>query len=186
MTGLAAYGSFENRYEITATANIIFVKVRGRINNSYPYLERRIERAVEMFHEKCKIFSLSIMYPHCASMSNPSDLAYTIDNLSNKFNVLFTISSGNIEDKQVEGALSTSCYPNYLAFDTCKVFCGAESAIGVAVGGIANRNSHTLAKKGQPSPFTRRGEFNERAKPDVVAYAGNQEIGSNEEKLRPT
>lgn len=174
VSGLAAYGDFEYQYEPEATANIIFAKVRGKANNNYPYLEKRIERAVDLFHDYAKIYTLSVMYPQCTSTDYPSDLAFTIDELSNKYGVLFTVCSGNVTD-----SLISASYPNYLLDANCRIFCGAEASTAVTVGGIANRDSRTLAKRGQPSPFTRRGEIGLRGKPDVVFNAGNQEIDGN-------
>lgn len=41
---------------------------------------------------------------------------------------------------------------------------------------MLTRKLRSLAKIGHPSPFTRRGQFGQRCKPDVVCYAGNLEL----------
>ncbi len=179
VAGLAAYGNLENRRDPQASANLISVKVHGLKNNEYPYLEKRIEQAVQTFHEQAKIFSLSVNYPKCSNTSLPSDLAYTIDKLSREYRVTFVVSSGNVKDELAALAKSLP-YPTYLQDSACKVFCGAEASMAVTVGGLAHKESPmSIAKVGQPSPFTRRGEFGLRGKPDVVSSAGNLEIDAS-------
>lgn len=148
VSGLAAYGNLENPYDPKATASLIIAKVRGKNNNGYPYLESRIEKAVEMFHSRAKIFTLSIVYPSCTNTEQPSDLAFTIDNLSNKYDILFTICAGNVKQEAINRV-----YPSYLSESCCKLYCGAESAMSVTVGGIADRDSYTLAKKRTTKSF---------------------------------
>jgi hypothetical protein len=59
--------------------------------------------------------------------------------------------------------------------------------MSITVGGLASNDSDTsVAKSGQPSPFTRRGENNQRTKPDVVYNAGNLEKDSRANKLIKT
>jgi hypothetical protein len=56
--------------------------------------------------------------------------------------------------------------------------------MSITVGGIAGKDSDTsIAKTGQPSPFTRRGEYDKRSKPDIVYNAGNIEKDSKTNKL---
>jgi hypothetical protein len=175
VAGLAAYGNLENRNDPEASARIISVKVHGRSSNQYPYLEGRLEQAVRRFHEHTKIFSLSVMYPQCCNISQPSDLAYTIDKLSHDYDILFTICSGNVED-ELTLLIRSLPYPTYLGDSQCKIYSGAEASTSVTVGGIAHKDSdRSIARVGQPSPFTRRGETGERGKPDVVSSAGNIE-----------
>lgn len=175
VAGLAAYGVLENRANPEATARIISAKVLGVNPPRYPYLETLLEEAARRFHEHAKIFSLSIMYEQCCQISRPSDLAYTIDRLSHDYNVLFVICTGNIRD-DLQSLVSSVPYPTYMGDDSCIIYGGAEACMAVTVGGVAHKDSdRSIAKKGEPSPFTRRGELNERGKPDVVSWAGNLE-----------
>lgn len=182
VAGLAAYGSFENRGSAPeAFANIISAKIKGRTDNQYSYLEDRIEQAVGRFHDRARIFTLSVMYPACCSIAHPSDLAYTIDKLSHDYDVLFVISSGNVGNKapayDLSSLVRSIAYPTYLGNALCSIYCGAEASTAVTVGGIAHKETdHSIARIGQPSPFTRRGEIGQRSKPDVVSNAGNIEI----------
>jgi hypothetical protein len=176
VAGLAAYGSLENIVSAQASANIISAKIHGLSNNGY--LEKRLVQAVTQLQAKAKIFTLSVMYETYGNIALPSSLAYRIDKLSNEQNVLFVVCTGNIKDN-LQVLVSGDNYPTYFNSDTCKLFSGAEASAALTVGGIANKDTNTsLAKTGQPSPFTRRGEFRQRCKPDVVSYAGNLELSS--------
>jgi hypothetical protein len=186
VAGLAAYGNLQNRKEPEPSAYIISAKVHGKTNNQLEYLEDRIEEAVKRFHDHAKIFSLSVMYPRCCSIEHPSQLAFTLDRLSHEYNVLFVICSGNVWE-DLPALISITPYPTYLGDKTCTLFSGAESCMAVTVGGVARKDSDTsIAKTGQPSPFTRRGEYDKRSKPDVVYNAGNIERDIRENKLLKT
>lgn len=176
VAGLAAYGSLENRGRAPeAFANIISAKVKGRTDNRYSYLEDRIELAASRFHDSAKFFTLSVMYPQCCNIDQPSDLAYTIDKLSRDYGILFVISSGNVTD-ELSSLIRSVRYPTYLGNHVCSIYCGAEASAAVTVGGVAHKETDSsIAKIGQPSPFTRRGEFGRRSKPDIVSNAGNIE-----------
>jgi hypothetical protein len=191
VAGLAAYGELENHANPKATARIISVKVLGSDSAPYPYLESRLEEAVRRFHDHAKIFNLSVMYPQHCGLSQPTDLAYTIDKLSNDYNVLFTVCTGNVTDK-LPSLMASLPYPSYFGDMYCRMYGGAEASTSVTVGGLAKKESdRSIAKAGEPSPFTRRGDVNpERSKPDVVSWAGNiermpetGEIRTNNEEL---
>lgn len=175
VAGLAAYGELENRSDPSASARIISAKVLGSDLSPSPYLETYIEEAVERFHEQAKIFNLSVMYPQYSSFLQPTELAYTIDKLSRRYNVLFVVCTGNLQDEEFLSLKSLS-YPTYFGDKCCVVYGGAESCSGITVGGVANKDSDkSVARIRQPSPFTRRGELSARGKPDVVSWAGNAE-----------
>ncbi|MCL5878169.1 MAG: S8 family peptidase, partial [Candidatus Bathyarchaeota archaeon] len=176
VAGLAAYGNLENVVDAQASAKIINAKIHGATNNGY--LEKSITRAVNHFHNIAKIFSLSVMYETYSNIDYPSDLAYRIDKLSNELEVIFVICTGNIRDN-LQPLLSVQKYPSYFRQDGCRIFSGAEASTAITVGGIANKDTKkSLAKIGQPSPFTRRGQLAKRCKPDVVNYAGNLELNA--------
>lgn len=119
ITGLAAYGNLENRSNLQATARIISVKILG--NNSDSYLENLLEQAVERFHNSTGIFTLSIMYNECCKNSEPTELTYTIDMLSRKHNVLFTICTGNIT-QDLPSLMKSFNYPTYFGDPSCRIF----------------------------------------------------------------
>jgi hypothetical protein len=177
--GLAAYGNLDNvmnRKNIEALANIINAKVlSANPACNRGYIERRVKEAVEKFHQDVRIFSISVMPEVPTSVSEPSDLAITLDNLANKYNLLFVISAGNVK-YELQDLVKSQSYPDYLQDDCCKIYQGAEACTAITVGGYALKESkYSIARREQPSPFTRRGEFGERAKPDVVADGGNLE-----------
>ncbi len=178
VAGIAAYGDLENTQIFSPSAKIISVKVQEVIGTPPPYLETYIEEAVQRYHNSAKIFNLSVMYPTKSDSANPSELAYTIDTLSKKYDVLFVVSSGNLKEEIFDFDLKQ--YPLYFSNEKCVVYCGAESSNCISVGGVAEKETvFSLAKKNHPSPFTRRGLFNNRAKPDVVHFAGNLECNSD-------
>lgn len=190
VAGLAAYGDLENRADPQASARIISVKVLGKDPNDYSYLENLVEQAVRRFHEHVKLFSMSVMYTKCCDIDRPSELAYTIDKLSRDYEVLFSICTGNVQD-ELQSLVDSMPYPAYLSDRSCRIFEGGEACTPLTVGGVANKDSDiSIARKGEPSPFTRRGETGKRGKPDVVSWAGNIErvvatsgIQNNNEKL---
>jgi hypothetical protein len=192
--GLAVYGDLEGlekRKTIDTTALLINAKILSdNQSNNWGYVEDRITRAVEKFHGAAKIFSLSIMTEACATLDYPSKLGHTLDELATKFNVLFVVSAGNVKG-ELYSLVKKAPYPAYLGEECCKLFWGGEACTAITVGGISLKsNNISLAKKDQPSPFTRRGESGQRAKPDVVSNGGNIEfdpksmnIGENDPEL---
>jgi len=156
----------------------------GRDPSPYPYLESRVEEVVARFHTHAKIFNLSVMYPQYSNVSQPTDLAHTIDRLSKNYNVMFVICTGNV-DEELPSLMSSLPYPTYLGDECCVIYGGAEACSSITVGGIANKDSdRSVAKLGEPSPFTRRGEVNRRGKPDVVSSAGNMEQAPETRDIR--
>jgi len=172
VAGLAAYGILENRAHPKASARIVSAKILEK-NPLGQFLEDRLEQAVQQFYTQAKIFSLSVMYDNVCNTFQPTNLAYTIDKLSHEYDVLFVICTGNIEEK-LNSLITSLPYPEYLRDRCCRIYSGAEACTAVTVGGVANKDSdNSIANIGEPSPFTRRGEIGERAKPDVVSWAGN-------------
>jgi hypothetical protein len=183
VAGIAAYYDLEelmNRKLIAPLASVISAKIQSRQRSqNKKFLEKRITQAVELLHSITPIFSLSIMYPgYCNYSKSPSKLAHVIDKLSKRHNVIFVISSGNLDDKELQSLNHSSNYPQYFTDKHCLTYHGAEACSCLTVGGISHKiNSRSMAtQKGQPSPFTRRGEFKHRYKPDLSHFAGNLEI----------
>lgn len=143
VAGLAAYGNLENIVDAQASANIISAKVHGISNSGY--LEKRLINAVNQFHDRAKIFTLSIMYETCCNVSLPSNLAFKIDKLANEHEVLFVICTGNISDN-LQSLVNQQKYPSYLQDEVCEIFSGAEASTAITVGGIANKETKIACK----------------------------------------
>jgi hypothetical protein len=174
VSGIAAYRELENRGVFSPSAKIISVKVDSRDGTEESYLESYIEEAVQRYSHISKIFNLSVLYPIKSKSDYPSDLTYTIDDLAKRHDVLFVVSSGNLEEEIADFRLDH--YPLYLSDNKCAVYCGADASTSITVGGVAQKDSaSSVAKINQPSPFTRRGHYSNRSKPDVVMWAGNIE-----------
>lgn len=121
-------------------------------------------------------------------------LANLIDELALEYrNVVFVVSAGNQNPQQfynldeiVEG------YPDYLVQNSqFKIINPASSALSLTVGSIATSSRvfdtrfgediwHTVAKSGEPSPFSRTGfGINGMVKPELVSYGGNLIVRDN-------
>jgi len=174
VSGIAAYGELEDKRIFSPSAKIISVKVQQKNQTPKPYLETYIEEAVQRYHNSTKIFNLSVMYPSRSNSSIPSELAYTIDYLSRKYDIVFVVCSGNLKEEITQ--INLNHYPTYFSDEKCVIYCGADSSTCISVGGVSGKESaFSIAKREHPSPFTRRGHFSSRAKPDVVSWAGNME-----------
>jgi len=154
-------------------------------------LEASLTRAVEHFVELgCRIFNLSL-----GNSNAPYDgmhvrgLAYILDVLSRRHNILFVVSTGNFCGS-VDPAVPVSSwrdeYPEYLLAEQSTIIDPAPAMSVLTVGSIARHNAttdtqrfpeiHQLspAAEKQPSPFTRHGPSVKGAfKPELVATGGN-------------
>ncbi|MGY3913103.1 S8 family peptidase [Aeromonas piscicola] len=155
------------------------------------YLEASLTRAVEHFVELgCRIFNLSL-----GNSNAPYDgmhvrgLAYILDVLSRRHNILFVVSTGNFcgsEDPAVPVNSWRDEYPEYLLSEQSSIIDPAPAMSVLTVGSIARHNATidtqrfpeinqlSPASENQPSPFTRHGPSVKGAfKPDLVATGGN-------------
>ena len=159
--------------------------------NTTTFVENAIERAVEYFvdtHE-CRLFNISYGDENKVyDGRHLRGLAYTLDRLSRDLGVLFFISTGNHNKYHLPPPEQVvNRYPDYLLEDTGRLLDPAPALNAIAVGGLAKfeatrqalRSPHTIedipiARKDQPSPFTRSGpSINGAIKPDFVEHAGN-------------
>lgn len=154
-------------------------------------LEASLTRAVEYFVDLgCRIFNLSL-----GNSNAPYDgmhvrgLAYILDVLARRHNILFVVSTGNFcgsENPAVPVNSWRDEYPEYLLSEQSSIIDPAPAMSVLTVGSIARHNAtadaqrypeiHQLspASENQPSPFTRHGPSVKGAfKPDLVATGGN-------------
>ncbi|SMG61291.1 S8 family peptidase [Paraburkholderia susongensis] len=153
------------------------------------FVEKAVEEAVGYFREQygCKVFCLA--YGDANKVydgRHVRGLAYTLDRLSREFDVLFVVPTGNLAQGDLP-ADALQSYPGYLRADEFRLLDPAPSINSVTVGGLAQFEldhqaqrfpeqieTTPVARRNQPSPFTRSGPSIAGAiKPDFVAEGGN-------------
>ncbi|MCD9125056.1 S8 family peptidase [Luteimonas fraxinea] len=154
-------------------------------------IESTLTDAVEHFVRLgCRIFNLSL-----GNSNAPYDgvhvrgLAYILDVLARRHNILFIVSTGNFtgsEEPPVPVDSWREEYPDYLLNEQSVIIDPAPALNVLTVGSVARHDAtydsqrypeiHQLspASENQPSPFTRHGPSVKGAlKPDLVAHGGN-------------
>lgn len=199
VAGLALYGDLEPA--LRAGAFVPQLRLfSGRILDEHcesaeTFVENHITDAVRYFHGNygCRVFNLSYgdaKEPYLGG--HLRGLALTLDQLSRELDVLFVVSSGNVSDKALAGLEWKDGFPDYLSCAGWSLIDPATALNAITVGGIARFDQSVasqrfpgdpaevpLARRGQPSPFTRHGPTVGGAiKPEVVAYGGNWALNS--------
>ncbi len=154
-------------------------------------LEISLTKAVEHFVELgCRIFNLSLGNNNAPyDGSHVRGLAYILDVLSRRYNILFIVSTGNFCGSEKPPVPINSWrdeYPEYLVAAQSAIIDPAPAMTVLTVGSISRHNAtfdsqkypeiHQLspASESQPSPFTRHGPSVKGAiKPELVAPGGN-------------
>lgn len=200
VAGVALYGDVEACNESNFWQPQFWI-YNGKVMKKCPHtgnavynehtLDASLTRAVEHFVELgCRIFNLSL-----GNSNAPYDgmhvrgLAYILDVLSRRHNILFVVSTGNFCGSESPAIPANSWrdeYPEYLLAEQSSIIDPAPAMSALTVGSIARHNA-TLdaqrhpeisqlspASENQPSPFTRHGPSVKGAfKPDLVAIGGN-------------
>lgn len=136
---------------------------------------------VKKWHKQIRVYNLSIScVPKRTSTSAVikddfvHEVASEIDSLSRKYDVLFVICTGNIPHSPQQH-FPNQAYPNYFVENESRMLSPGEAMLALTVGSFALEEAGgSMAKKEEPSPFTRRGPgFAGYHKPDLVAHGGN-------------
>jgi hypothetical protein len=174
VTGLVAYGdSFHNEMH-HPDIRVVVAKVMNR-DGEQTDLENMLPEVVRRFYRKARIFNMSISKEDCCRPGD-TELASTIDELEREYDILFCIPTGNLSLDDIQRHINHGEeYPSYFDRGECLLLQPGEACNAITVGSIARDESPvSLAKKGEPSPFTRRGPTPEmRIKPDFVEFDGN-------------
>lgn len=125
-------------------------------------LIENIREVIKANHEKVKIWNLSISRTDPISENSFSDLAVSLDDIQNTYNVLICKSAGNCENF-IKGR------------PRGKLYMGADSVLSLVIGSIAHeKGPYDFAEIDNPSPFSRIGPGPEFIiKPELVHYGGN-------------
>lgn len=132
-------------------------------------LANAITEVVESLYLEVKVYNLSLGNPNSLRDNERSHLGKTLDFLSKEFDVLFVISSGNINS-------SLGTYPeNHFSNVNARIGSPAESLLGLTVGSIAKYDDHgSLTKRDLISPFSKIGPGTDGGlKPELVSHGGN-------------
>ena len=128
-----------------------------------------IEEVMKKYSSKVKIWNLSLGNPNKICNGEISDLAIFLDYIQDKYNVQIFVSSGNFQERPYRN------WPSQITDDSDRIISPADSIRAITVGSVALFDSkNSIVKKGEPSPFSRRGPgANYNIKPDLVDYGGN-------------
>lgn len=124
-------------------------------------------------------------------------VARKIDRLSREYDIVFVVSTGNLETTHVRWYLEDAKqYPDYLLEEESRILDPGQAALAISVGGLAATTFLTggvgttvaIGREYQPSPFTRCGPgMNREIKPELVEFAGNyaRDLGTNTVRRNP-
>ncbi|WP_206922650.1 S8 family peptidase [Alicyclobacillus suci] len=194
VAGFALYGDLTQCLEqgqLTPRLRLFSGKITDpKVIQAGGFIENYISAAVRYFTDNygCKVFNLSFgdtRKPYLGG--HVRSLATVLDTLSREYRVLFVVSAGNYAGTEDRPQDWLHEYPDYLFLDDAKIIDPAPALNALTVGSLArfevNREAQRytsdpayqpIARKNQPSPFSRTGPGPGGAiKPDVVEYGGN-------------
>lgn len=212
VAGVALYGDLRKcvqdrsfKKEITILSAKIMLRVEdpqsGEVHASYKpeeLVEHQLDKVVNYFvtnYPNCKVFNISFgnKYKRMKKGMRQFAIANLIDNLAKKYNVIFVISAGNINEHFFG---YPDHYPDYLMNDNyqVKVVDTASSVYAFTVGSIAQEfGAHyqsgiydSPCLTNFPSPFTSVGPgYKDMIKPDLVEEGGNVILDSRKPYQTP-
>ena len=163
------------------SAKVMFLDENGfSTYNEEELLEHQLDTGIRYFadnYPNCKIINLSMGNSAKRMFNNKRqfNLASLLDELSKELNVIFVISSGNIDEDDFN--LSDN-YPDYLldeSTDMFKIVDPATSALALTVGALSKYNTRRLFNvfADYPSLITRVGPgYRGMIKPEFVENGG--------------
>ncbi|MBI1424285.1 MAG: S8 family serine peptidase [Gammaproteobacteria bacterium] len=199
IAGLALYGDVEDAIESGSFVPELRL-FSGRIlddnnENNTGLIEKQVREAVKYFNGEygCKVFNLSVgdrNKPYTGQ--HLRGLAFTLDQLSREYGVLFVVSAGNVPASKLDPLDWRNNYPDYIDKDEWTLLDPATALNVLTVGSLARYDQtfasqrysgdpaeQPIARRDQPSPFTRHGPtVNSAIKPELVAYGGNWAINT--------
>jgi hypothetical protein len=135
-------------------------------------------------------------YPHIAvynlSLGNPSQaldvyngiryqFTRDLDMMAKKYGVLFVVSAGNQDNFWDNNSDTYNQYPECVLNPSSTIIPPADGVNVITVGSLADiESTKSIAKKNEPSPFTRSGRIGGQLKPDLSHYGGNMDKYRNE------
>lgn len=132
-------------------------------------LGNAITEVVESLYSDVKVYNLSLGNPRSVIDNYRSHLANTLDILSNEYDVLFVVSSGNIGS-------NLGVFPeDHFNHPNARIGSPAESLLSLTVGSIAKfEYDGCLSKSNHISPFSKIGPGTDGGlKPELVTHGGN-------------
>lgn len=195
VAGIALYGDLEACNAANFWRPALWVYNGKILDSDNSFNEKTIEKtltdSIEHFVELgCRIFNLSL-----GNANAPYDgkhirgIAYVLDNLARKYDILFVVSAGNFSGSENPPIPKDSWrdeYPEYLLSPQSIIIDPAPALNVLTVGSLAQHNATfdtqrhpeisqlSPATENQPSPFTRHGPSVKGAiKPELVAVGGN-------------
>lgn len=131
-----------------------------------------IKDAIRLYHDRVKIWNLSISITRPVVDTKFSDFAIALDSIQDEYNVLICKSAGNCRNFE-------KSYPKG------RIHEGADSVRSLVVGSFAHdKGEFDYAEINNPSPFSRVGPGPEYIiKPEVSHYGGNAGINSKGETV---
>ena len=199
VAGIALYGDAEEALRSGRFVPILRL-FSGRIldannANDSKLIENQVEEAVRYFHETyaCRVFNLSYgdrRKPYLGR--HVRGLAVTLDTITRTLGVLFVVPVGNQDRAAAVPFDWRTQYPRHLLHQDAALLDPATALNALTVGSLARWDAtfnaqryrddpaeQPIARRDQPSPFTRSGpSVGGAIKPELVAYGGNYAVNA--------
>lgn len=199
VAGIVLYGDMEEAVRAGRLTPVLRL-FSGRIldaNNASDerLIENQVEEAIRYFHREygCRVFNLSYgdrRKPYLGR--HVRGLAVTLDTLARELDILIIVPTGNFEGTNSVPKDWTADYPHYLLQPEAALLDPAPALNALTVGSLARWDAtfnaqryqddpaeQPIARRDQPSPFTRSGpSVGGAIKPELVAYGGNWAVST--------